>query len=78
MGGTIVRIKKLKNRDTKNKGPQAKPNTIGPKGVIQRCPAHVIKKMIRKKNHKPLKGLFEISEKIIVIINVISIAAGII
>jgi len=78
MGGAIVRIKKLKNSDTKNKGPKDIPNAIGPKGVIQRCPAHVIKKIIRKKNHKPLNGLFEMSEKIIVIVNVINIAAGII
>jgi hypothetical protein len=78
MGGTIARTKKLKNNDTKSKGPQATPSAIGPNGVIQRCPAHVIKKTIRKKNHNPLNGLFEINEKIIVIIKVIIIAAGII
>jgi hypothetical protein len=63
-GGINAKIRNEKNTATINSGNQAIPQPTGPKGVIQSCPAHVARKMIRKNTHKPLMGLLENKEKI--------------
>src|SRR2546423_1401944 len=63
-GGNKAKIKKEKNSATINNGIHETPQTIGPKGVIHSCPAHVARKIMRKNIHKPLIGLLENNEKI--------------
>jgi hypothetical protein len=77
-GGINAKIKKEKKIDTRNNGAQAIPQPTGPKGVIHNCPDQVARKIIRKKTHRPLKGLFENMEMINIINNVTRKAAGII